>query len=129
MIKKHREIIMYLVFGVLTTLVNWFSYMIFTDLFHVSYLWSTVISQVLAVLFAYVTNRKWVFKSKAQGVKDISLEAVKFFSCRGLAFVLDIVLMFVGVDLLHINDKFMKLAANGIIIIVNYVSSKIVVFR
>lgn len=129
MFKKYKEVILYLVFGVLTTLVNWLSYMVLTDLFHVPYLWATVVSQVLAVLFAYVTNRKWVFESKARGTAAVAREMGKFFGCRAMAFVLDVALMWIGVDLLHVNDKAMKLVANVVIVIVNYVSSKLVVFK
>lgn len=129
MFKKYKEVILYLVFGVLTTLVNWLSYMALVDLFHVPYLWATVVSQVLAVLFAYVTNRKWVFESKARGTAAVAREMGKFFGCRAMAFVLDVVLMWIGVDLLHVNDKAMKLVANIVIVVVNYVSSKLVVFK
>ena len=124
MFKKYKEVILYLVFGVLTTLVNWLSYMALTDLFHTPYLWATVISQVLAV-----TNRKWVFESKARGMVAVAREMGKFFGCRAMAFVLDVVLMWLGVDLLHVDDKIMKLVANVVIVIVNYVSSKLVVFK
>lgn len=127
--KKYKGVLLYLVFGVLTTLVNWVCYVVFTDVFHVSYLWSTVLSQLLAILFAYVTNRRWVFESKVTGFRNVVIEMAKFFGCRGVSFFLDIGLMYVGVDLLCFNDKIMKLVSNFVIVLVNYLASKLFVFR
>lgn len=126
---KYKELILYVFFGGLTTLVNWGAYWLLADVFSVQYLWSTGIAQVASILFAYVTNRIWVFDSKVSGIKGIALEMAKFFGCRGISFVLDLLCMYVGVDLFRINDKLMKLAANVIVIIVNYVLSKAFVFR
>ena len=126
---KYRELILYVFFGGLTTLVNWGGYWLLADLFHVPYLWATAIAQIVSILFAYVTNRIWVFESKAKGVAAVFWEMVRFFGCRGASFVLDLLCMRVGVGALHINDKVMKLLSNVIVIIVNYVFSKVFVFR
>lgn len=125
---KYKELILYVFFGGLTTLVNWGLYTLLVDVFHVPYLWSTAISQIIAILFAYVTNRIWVFESKVRGIRGIALEMGKFFGARALSFVLDIGCMYVGVELLHIDDKWMKLLSNIIVIIVNYFLSKLFVF-
>lgn len=127
--QKYKEPILYVFFGGLTTLVNWGAYALLADVFRVPYLWSTAIAQVLAILFAYVTNRIWVFESKVRGVKGIALEMLKFFGCRAFSFVLDLGCMYVGVDLLRINDKLMKLLSNVVVILVNYVFSKVFIFR
>lgn len=126
---KYRELILYVVFGVLTTLVNWVSYWLLADLLHVDYMAATFIAQVLSILFAYVTNRRWVFESKVRGVKGVALEMAKFFGARGASLVLDLAAMYLGVTLLRIDDKLMKLIANGIIIAANYVFSKLFVFK
>lgn len=126
---KYKELILYVFFGGLTTLVNWGSYWILADLFHVPYLWATAIAQIASILFAYVTNRIWVFESKAKGFSAVMWEMLRFFGCRGVSFVLDLLCMRVGVGGLHINDKVMKLLSNVIVIIVNYVFSKVFVFR
>lgn len=126
---QYKELILYVFFGGLTTLVNWGGYWILADLLHVPYLWATAIAQILAILFAYITNRKWVFQSRAKGVAPVLWEMVRFFGCRAFSFVLDLGCMWVGVDLLHINDKVMKLLSNVVVIIVNYVFSKLIVFR
>lgn len=126
---KYRELILYVFFGGLTTLVNWAGYWLLADVFHVPYLWATAIAQVLSILFAYVTNRIWVFESKAKGFSAVFWEMVRFFGCRAASFVLDLVCMRIGVGGLHINDMVMKLLSNVIVVIVNYVFSKLIVFR
>ena len=126
---KYRELILYVVFGVLTTLVNWVSYWLLADLLHVDYMAATFIAQVLSILFAYVTNRRWVFESKVRGVKGVALEMAMFFGARGASLVLDLAAMYLGVTLLRIDDKLMKLISNGIIIAANYVFSKLFVFK
>lgn len=127
--KKYRELILYILFGGLTTLVNWGSYGLMAEILKVPYLWATALAQIFSILFAYVTNRIWVFESKVRGVCGIALEMVKFFGCRGLSFVLDLACMYIGVDLLHINDIWMKLFANVVVIAVNYVFSKLFIFK
>lgn len=126
---KYRELISYLFFGVLTTLVNWASYWVLTDLLHVQYMASAFLAQVLSILFAYVTNRRWVFESKVTGTKAVAAEMAKFFGARGVSLVLDMLFMYVGVDLLHINDKAVKVVSSVFVIIANYVFSKLFVFR
>ena len=126
---KYRELILYVFFGGLTTLVNWVGYWLLADVLHVPYLWATAIAQVLSILFAYVTNRIWVFESKAKGFSAVFWEMVRFFGCRAASFVLDLLCMRIGVGGLHINDMVMKLLSNVIVVIVNYVFSKLIVFR
>lgn len=126
---KYRELILYVFFGGLTTLVNWAGYWLLADVFHVPYLWATAIAQILSILFAYVTNRIWVFESKAKGFSAVFWEMVRFFGCRAASFVLDLLCMRIGVGGLHINDMVMKLLSNVIVVIVNYVFSKLIVFR
>ena len=79
---KYKEPVLYVVFGVLTTVVSYVSYWIFTDFLHIPYMVSTALSWVLSVTFAYVTNRKWVFESRAHGFVPILTEAAKFFASR-----------------------------------------------
>ena len=113
--EKYRELLLYVVFGGLTTLVSFVSYWIFADGFHIHYMASTVLSWIVSVTFAYVTNRRWVFESRAHGFRAVCMEIVRFYACR--------------VDLLHLNDKAVKLVANVIVVIANYVLSKLIVFR
>lgn len=126
---KYREPILYVIFGGLTTVVSFVSYWMFVDLCHIHYMIATALSWVISVTFAYVTNRKWVFESRAQGLKAIFVELISFYACRLASGFMEMGLMFVGVDLLRINDKLVKIFANVLVIIANYVLSKLFVFR
>ncbi len=127
--RKYRELILYVFFGVLTTLVNWLAYWLLADLLHADYMAATFLAQVLAILFAYATNRRWVFESKVRGFRGVAVEMAKFFGARGVSLVLDMAAMYVGVSFLHVDDKLMKIISNVIIIAANYVFSKLFVFK
>ena len=129
LIKKYKDILLYGIFGVLTTVVNIATYWVAAHPLGLSVMVSTVIAWIAAVLFAYVTNRKWVFHSQAEGTKEIVQEVVSFFTCRLATGVVDWVCMFIFVDLLHFNDVIIKAAANVLVIILNYVASKLVIFK
>ena len=101
---KYKSIIMYLFFGVCTTLVNIISYYIFSHVLKTGVMFSTVIAWVLAVLFAYITNRKWVFESSARTKKEILNEIISFFSCRLATGVVDWLCMFIFVEKLHFGQ-------------------------
>lgn len=126
---KYRDMIPYLIFGVLTTLVNIAAYWLLAHPLGLSTVPSTVIAWVLAVLFAYVTNRKWVFHSEAKTRNEIIKEGVSFYLCRLGTGVLDWLGMYVMVDVLHWNDLIVKIAVNIVVIVLNYVASKLIVFR
>ena len=127
--KKYKEIIMYLIFGGLTTLVNIVAYFILGRLLNIETVISTVIAQIISILFAYITNKIFVFESKTTNKKDLLREMISFFACRGLSAVMDVAIMYVTVDLCHFNDMIMKIISNIIVIIVNYVFSKLIIFK
>ena len=127
--EKYKSIIMYLIFGVLTTVVNVVTYYISAHIFSVNTVTSSVIAWFAAVLFAYITNRKWVFDSKQTGFRNILFEISRFFLCRFATGVVDWVIMYVFVDLLSLNDIIIKISANIIVIILNYVASHLIIFR
>ena len=119
-IQKNKEIIMYLVFGVLTTVVNIVVYYIFSNLLHMNYLFSNAMAWFLSVLFAYVTNRKYVFDSKNN---QIIKEAISFFGSRLATGIMDMMLMWFLVNFNIVNDVV------AIVVILNYILSKLVVFK
>ena len=90
---------------------------------------STIIAWVLSVLFAYLTNRKWVFHSQAHGAQEILKEITSFFGCRLATGVLDWACMLFFVDILKYNDVLIKILANVLVIVLNYVASKVVIFK
>lgn len=129
LVNKYKAVILYLFFGVCTTIVNIASYWCCAHLLHLSTISSTVIAWLLAVLFAYVTNRIWVFESTAVGLKSICKEFWAFIICRLATGALDLGIMFVCVDLLKMNDIIIKAFANVIVIVLNYIASKLVIFK
>jgi len=129
--KKYEEIINYLIIGGLTTLVSLGTYYLCVLTFlnpndKLELQIANVISWIFAVTFAYFTNRIFVFKSKNQ--KKLK-EALSFYSSRLLTLLLDSGLMFLFVSMLHFNDKIVKLLVQFIIIVANYILSKLFVFK
>lgn len=124
--KFSYELIFYVFFGILTTVVNIAVYFIFAEVFGVNYLVSNVIAWFLSVLFAYVTNRRWVFESKSS---DILKECGLFFSGRIFSGVVDTGLMWLFIDVLAIGDMLSKIVIQVIVVVLNYVISKWIVFK
>lgn len=128
---KYKKIVNYLIFGVLTTVVSLVTYYIcvYTVINPeqaVQLQIANVISWILGVTFAYVTNRKFVFESNE---KNKIKEASKFVTSRIATLLMDMAIMFIGVTLLKFNDKIIKLVSQVVVIITNYLLSKIVVFN
>lgn len=123
--KKYKEIIHYLIVGVLTTIVSLASYYLFR-LFISNYQVCTILSWITAVLFAYVTNKIFVFESKN---KNIIKEFSEFVGARIMTLLFEMLFMFVTVELIHINDRIAKLIVQVFITILNYVLSKLFVFK
>ncbi|GAA3663815.1 GtrA family protein [Asaccharospora irregularis] len=127
--KKYKEILLYLFFGVLTTIVSLSTYYFFSEILEIHYLISNVFSWIFAVLFAYITNRLWVFKSKNNDIKSILKEMFAFINCRLLSGAIDMVVMFLLVDILIVNSMYAKLITQIIVVILNYIFSKLIVFK
>lgn len=127
--KNKKEIINYLVFGILTTLVNIISYWLFTTIFNVDYRISTTIAWFISVVFAFITNKIFVFNSKGLDVKTILSEFMSFLFFRILSYIIDLGMMIVLVEWIKMNDLVAKILANIIVVIVNYVASKYYIFR
>lgn len=128
---KYKEIINYLIFGVLTTLVSLLTYylLVYTILNPNKPLElqiANIISWITCVTFAYITNRKYVFNSKD---KNIIKEIIKFYSSRLSTLFIDMLIMFIFVTKLNFNDKIIKIIVQIIIIILNYILSKLLVFK
>ena len=121
-----RELVLYVFFGTLTFLVNIISYFFFEDILGVNYLISNVLAWFFSVLFAYVTNRIWVFESKSP---DILKEMSLFFGGRIFSGAVDTGLMYLFIDILTIGDLISKIVVQIIVIILNYVFSKLIVFK
>ncbi len=129
MYKKHEEGINYLIFGFLAFVLNYILYWVFESLLHCHYMLATALSWVLTVVFAYWTNRTFVFKSRNKGLQTIWKEFVSFIGARVATEVLELVLMYLMVDCLHGNEYVAKLIGQTLVIIANYVLSKLWIFK
>lgn len=129
LILKYKDVIPYGIFGVLTTLVNIGIYWVMAHPLGLGVMPATVIAWGGAVLFAYLTNRKWVFGSEAANLQEIARELSSFITCRLATGFVDWACMYILVDILHMNDVAVKTGANILVIILNYLASKFVIFR
>ena len=130
-IKKlmEKEMVRYVIAGGLTTAVNLVSFFVLRLVTDLSRSEANVIAIMLAILFAYFTNRNFVFESKSVGFKAITREIVSFFACRIFSMVIDALIYFVGCTLLKMPDFIVKFIGQVVVIILNYVFSKLIVFK
>lgn len=130
LIRENSEIIAYLIVGVLTTVVSWLAYALLRlvlDMENPVQVQVAVIARWLAgVIFAYFTNRRFVFQSKNP---DILKEALRFTGSRVATLLLDMVIMWLMVTVLGINDWIATLVSTVLVVVLNYVFSKLLVFR
>ena len=129
LIRKYWDILTYLFFGGLTTVVNYIVYLPCYNWLHLSASVSNVIAWVFAVAFAYLTNKPFVFKSYDWSMKTVVPELTKFVGCRVGSGVLETAILFVTVDLLQLNGNIVKLLVSVLVVILNYFGSKLLVFR
>ena len=129
LIEKYGDILSYLFFGVLTTAVNYLVYLPCYNLLHISASVSNAIAWVFAVDFAYLTNKPFVFKSHDWSAKTVVPELTKFVMTRLGSGILETIIIFLTVDMLQWNGNLMKLVTSVLVVIANYVGSKLLVFR
>lgn len=127
---NYKEVIHYLVFGVLATIVNFISYFIFARLIGIDEVISSGLSWFCSVLFAYITNKLFVFESKTETKKAFFKEMIAFFLARIASGILcDVGTFALMVKVFHINDIFSKIITQIMVVVVNYFFSKLIVFR
>jgi len=129
--QKYKEIINYLIFGFLTTVISLGTYYLLTMTIlnpnnPIELQITNVISWIVAVNFAYFTNRKYVFNSKN---KKIFSEMIKFYLARIASLLIDMLLMYILVSKLKYNDKIMKIIVQIVVIVMNYIFSKVIIFK
>ena len=129
LIEKYWDILIYLVFGVLTTVVNYAVYLPVYNFCGISAAVSNMIAWVGAVIFAFLTNKPFVFHSHDWSAKTTLPELIKFVSCRLASGVMETVILFLTVDCMDWNGNIWKLVTQVLVIIINYVGSKLLVFR
>ena len=122
---QYKEIILYLIFGGLTTLVNMVSFGLLNEVCHLGWVPSNIIAWILSVVFAYITNRKYIFESNND---NISKEIFLFFFFRVLSLGLDMLFMWLFIEMIGMHDLISKLIVQFIVVVLNYVFSKLFVF-
>lgn len=135
LIKKYREIIVYIIFGVLTTLVNWAVYTVLVKFAGVNITVSNAAAWTAGVIFAFVTNKIWVFESKSKEPKTLAREFISFVGARVVTGLMEIFLPEILVNaglsqtVFGIKGAIAKLIVSVAVVILNYVFSKLIVFR
>lgn len=120
----NKKVIRYVIAGVLTTLISILSYNIFRNV-NINYEVSTILSWIVAVIFAYYINSRFVFQNRNNSFKDF----FKFVLCRLLSLGIDLLCMYILVDIISINDRIAKVLVQGIVFVLNYLFSKLIVFK
>lgn len=128
-IKKHEHVLTYLLFGALTTLVNYAVYFPLYNCLKLTAGISNIISWSVSVIFAYFTNKSFVFKCRDWSSKTVIPEFYKFVGCRIGSGLLETLIIWVCVDLLSWNGNLLKLIVSVLVVILNYVSSRWIVFK
>lgn len=124
-----KELILYTVFGNLTFVISIGSYALFNIAFGINELIANALAWVFAVLFSYVTNKKWVFKAPTPTKTAFLMQMFAFFSGRFMTLVIEEAIIFVFITLLAYPSMWVKLAAQVVVVVLNYVISKLFVFR
>lgn len=127
--QKFKEISLYLIFGVLTTGVNFLVFYITKDLLGLGLVLANSLAWLLSVIFAFVTNKKWVFESNNKSWQETLQEFVKFIFYRILSFGLDMGSLMAMVDYLRIGDYWAKLISQILVVVANYLFSKWLIFK
>lgn len=126
---KHKEVLLYLLFGGLSFFLNIFLFFGLDKVFEMNELINNIICWIACVLFQFFTNRTWVFDGKVDGVSDFMKQAVSFFGGRVGTLVIEEVILAIFITWLRFNTTAVKLAAQVIVIVLNYVVSKLIVFK
>lgn len=127
--KKHKEVLLYLFFGGVAVFLNLVLFIFFTKHFGWGVLFANIVDWVICVLFQFVTNKTWVFEAVTDSTKGFWAQLAGFFSGRLLTLGMEELILFGLIDYLHWNSVFVKLLAQIVVIISNYVISKFFVFK
>ena len=127
---RYKELFFYAAFGVGATVINIVSYRVLANTFGKKYfLIANIIAWILAFIFAFITNKLFVFESKSWEAQIAMKEFVGFLSARLATGILDTVLMWVFVSIISLDDTLSKIIINILVIIINYIASKFFIFK
>ena len=128
-IRKHAEVLLYLVFGFLTTVVNFLVYFPLHNGTTMLAAFANVIAWCAAVIFAFLTNKPFVFKSKDWSQRTVFAEAGKFIAARLGSLVVETGIIYLAVDIMRLDGNVIKIITSIIVVILNYLASKLLVFK
>ncbi|MBR3599234.1 MAG: GtrA family protein [Lachnospiraceae bacterium] len=126
---KHKEVLLYLLFGGLSFVISIATYYLFSEVIQLNELISNIISWIFAVSFAFVTNYIWVFEKTVTSIKEFFGQVLKFFMGRVFTLVVEELILIVFVTILSLPNMPIKVIAQIIVIVLNYVISKLYVFK
>ena len=127
--KRYKETISYLIFGILSTIVNIATYVFFSRIIKINFIISNIIAWFVAVIFAYITNKFFVFESKNINIKFILKEITSFMSLRIVSGLTELILMYIMINIMLINDFIVKIITNIVVVILNFIFSKLIIFK
>lgn len=127
--ESRYSILIYLIMGGITTLINIVTFWVFESVIGWNYTIANIIAWVAAVLFAYVSNKLYVFESRGLTTSELFKEITSFFSLRLLSLVFDLIVMWICISLLKMNPLIAKVLANVVVLILNYIFSKLFIFK
>ena len=128
-VKKQSELISYAIFGVATTVVSMGVYGVCNSAFEMHYLISNIVSWVIAVAFAYITNKMFVFKTRGMGFAQLKREITLFVSARLASLGIEELGLFILIGLIGWGELLAKLVMQVVVIVLNYIFSKLVIFK
>ena len=127
--ERYKELLLYVFFGGCTTLINILVYFVCRQWLAMSVVSADVAAWFLAVMFAYVTNKLYVFESKSWRVQVVAKELAEFLAARLLSLGVDVVILYVTVEIFGCLELLMKVVSNVVVIVINYIFSKWIIFR
>ncbi len=125
---KYKHFIAYAFFGVCTTVVNVSSYYVCAEVLSIANIPAVIIAWIIAIAFAFIVNKIWVFESRAYDCRTIIREALTFTTCRLLTGLIDIVIMYIAVDVCNSEPVVWKALSDLIAIVLNYLAMRFLVF-
>ena len=128
-IKDQRELVTYVIAGVLTTAVSFGVFILFERVLNVNHLVANIISWIFAVIFAYFINKLWVFRSRQETGKGLLREFLLFVAARISSLGIEELILYLGVDLLKGDSVVVKIIGQVFVLVINYIFSKLVIFR
>lgn len=126
--KINRELIKYIFFGLLTTFVNYIVYFQAISLIKINYLLANIIAWIVSVIFAYITNKYYVFENKDITFYILMKEIFLFFGARIISVVIETSILFIGMEIINIQSYILKIIASIFVVIINYFFSKYFIF-